>query len=88
MEMLENVESRVAGFVGFCRDQLEAIEHSVGSTQQRWTGDAADAYQSRHTDWLHRAAEAMELLDQVRTRLTTARKAYQGALDANTTMFG
>ncbi|MFD6161467.1 hypothetical protein ACFWF7_37795 [Nocardia sp. NPDC060256] len=29
LEMLENVETRMTAFVGFCRDQLDAIEQSV-----------------------------------------------------------
>lgn len=87
LDMLENVEQRLAGFVGFCRDQVSAIEALVNDTPTRWEGAAATAYLASHTDWLRRAGEAVAALDEVRARLTTAREAYQAVLDANTKMF-
>lgn len=87
LEMLENTERRLSGFVDFCRDQIRAIEDLVNATPSRWEGAAATAYQASHTDWVRRAGEVAQALDEVRRRLTTAREAYQGALDANTKMF-
>ncbi|MFI6310161.1 WXG100 family type VII secretion target [Nocardia fusca] len=85
LDMLENVQQRLSGFVGFCRDQVTAMEALVNDTPTRWEGAAA--YLAGHTDWLRRAGEAVTALDEVRARLTTAREAYQAALDANTKMF-
>ncbi|WP_405180762.1 WXG100 family type VII secretion target [Nocardia sp. NBC_01377] len=88
LEMLETTERRLEGFVGFARDQLLAAEKLIGSTPERWTGSAADAYRARHSDWAKQASTAIEALDQIRTRLTNARTAYQASLDANNQMFG
>ncbi|MEV0688198.1 WXG100 family type VII secretion target [Nocardia sp. NPDC050378] len=88
LEMLETVERRLEGFVGFAKDQLTTIESLVNSTPERWTGAAADAYFTRHTAWATKAAAAVEALDQIRTRLKNARTAYQASLDANNQMFG
>ncbi len=88
LEMLEAAERRLEGFVGFAKDQLVAVESLIGSTAERWTGSAADAYTARHSDWAKQAGTAIEALEQVRRRLTDARTAYQAALDANNQMFG
>lgn len=88
LEALENTERRLEGFVGFATDQLIAVEKLIGSTSDRWTGSAADAYITRHSDWAAKAKTAIEALDQIRVRLTNAREAYQAALDANNQMFG
>lgn len=77
----------MSSFVDFAKDQLDAATGVINSTPQRWAGVAADAYTSKHTEWVSRAATAIEALDQIRQRLTTARTAYQAALDANCRMF-
>ncbi|TLF96634.1 WXG100 family type VII secretion target [Nocardia cyriacigeorgica] len=86
--MLEDVERRLAGFVDFCRDQITAVDNLVKATPSSWSGEAADAYQARQADWVRRAGEVTQHLDEVRQRLTTAHEAYQGALNANLRMFG
>ncbi|WP_446221395.1 WXG100 family type VII secretion target [Nocardia sp. IBHARD005] len=88
LEMLENTERRLEGFVGFAEDQLVAAEKLITSTPDRWTGSAADAYLVRHSEWAKQAAIAIAALDDVRTRLTNARTAYQATVDANNQMFG
>ncbi len=87
LEMLENVERRLAGYVGFAEDQLRAVNGLIGSTSDRWKGTAADAYQVKHSGWVERAADGIEQLEQVRKRLADALEAYKAALDANTQMF-
>ncbi|MEU4416471.1 WXG100 family type VII secretion target [Nocardia salmonicida] len=87
MEMLENTERRLEGFVGFAQDQLAAVEKLINSTSDRWTGTAADAYVTKHSDWTKQATTALEALDGIRTRLSDARTAYQACIDANNQMF-
>ncbi|MGW4741729.1 WXG100 family type VII secretion target [Nocardia xishanensis] len=88
LEALENLERRLAGFVDFYRDQVDAIERIVGATSTQWRGVAADAYQSGQADWTGHAREVAQHLEEIRQRLATARAAYQGANDANGKMFG
>ncbi|MEU2256836.1 WXG100 family type VII secretion target [Nocardia xishanensis] len=88
LEALENLERRLAGFVDFYRDQVDAIDRIAGATSAQWRGAAADAYQAGQADWTGRAREVAQHLEEVRKRLETAHAAYRGADDANGKMFG
>ncbi|MCP2290040.1 WXG100 family type VII secretion target [Nocardia amikacinitolerans] len=87
LEALENLERRLAGFVDFYRDQVDAVDRIVGATSAQWRGAAADAYQTSQADWTGRAREVLRHLEEIRQRIATARAAYQGANEANGKMF-
>lgn len=85
---LENITSRVAGFVGFLADSLTGLEQRMAALHQTWSGDAAIAQADAFRQWAAGATDVAEGIDVMRQAALAARDRYTAAIEANRQMFG
>lgn len=87
LEELDATVVRLGAYVEYLEDKLGALDHRVASLRDSWTGDAAEAHRTAHTEWAAGAHQMREGVDSMRRVARTARDSYQSAVAANLRMF-
>ncbi|MFD4433486.1 WXG100 family type VII secretion target [Nocardia sp. NPDC058497] len=85
---LEQIVTRVTGFVGFLNDSLDGLQQRLTAVQQNWTGAAADAQAEAFRDWNVGATEVSEGIQLIRTAAQDAHDRYTAATQATLTILG
>ncbi|MFD4428680.1 WXG100 family type VII secretion target [Nocardia sp. NPDC058497] len=85
---LEQIVSRVTGFVGFLADSLDGLQQRIGAVQQNWSGAAADAQAEAFRGWHAGATDVADGIDTMRQAAQDAHDRYTAALAANLAMLG
>ncbi|MFC8383543.1 WXG100 family type VII secretion target [Nocardia sp. NPDC057272] len=85
---LEQIVTRVSGFVGFLTDSLDGLQQRINAVQQNWSGAAADAQAEAYREWHSGATDVAEGIETMRQAAQAAHDRYSAALAANLGMLG
>ncbi|MFE7717809.1 WXG100 family type VII secretion target [Nocardia rhizosphaerihabitans] len=85
---LEQIVTRVTGFVGFLNGSLDGLQQRLNAVQQNWTGAAADAHAEAFRDWHTGATDVAEGIDAMRQAVQDAHDRYTTAIATNLAMLG
>ncbi len=85
---LESIADRMSAFVTFLADSLAGLEQRIGTVQQSWTGEAADAQAAAFQKWLTGAGEVSEGIKDMKQAAAEAHSRYSSAAAANIAMLG
>ncbi|WP_054813987.1 WXG100 family type VII secretion target [Nocardia arizonensis] len=88
IDELDDLVSRVNGFIGFLTESLEGLNHRIAAVQQNWQGLAATAQEDAYREWATGAAEVVDGITEMRTAAVTARDSYVAAAEMNLRMSG
>ncbi|MEV0335856.1 WXG100 family type VII secretion target [Nocardia sp. NPDC050717] len=85
---LEQIITRVSGFVGFLSDSLDGLQQRIAAVQQNWSGAAADAQAQAYREWHSGATDVAEGIDAMRQAAQAAHDRYSAAVATNLAMLG
>ncbi|WP_253782639.1 WXG100 family type VII secretion target [Nocardia amikacinitolerans] len=85
---LEEITSRLDGFVGFLSDSLSGLQQRIDQVQQNWHGVAADAQAEAFRQWMTGATDVREGIAAMKQAAVDARDRYSSAAAANLRMLG
>jgi WXG100 family type VII secretion target len=85
---LEMTIADIARLDALLEAKLADVDARVRQLQPVWTGPAADAAHTAHTEWLAGAAEMRTALVALRAAAADAEGRYQAALTANQSNWG
>ncbi|GAA5068426.1 WXG100 family type VII secretion target [Nocardia callitridis] len=85
---LEQITTRVDGFVGFLSDSLSGLQQRIDAVQQNWNGAAADAQSDAFRQWMTGATEVAEGIAAMKQAAIAAHDRYSSAAQANLRMLG
>ncbi|MGW4535391.1 WXG100 family type VII secretion target [Nocardia sp. NPDC004340] len=85
---LEEIQDRIAGFVGFLSDSLTGLQQRISSVQQNWTGPAADTQAAAFRKWIAGAAEVSDGIGEMKLAAAEAHAHYTRAATTNRAMLG
>lgn len=88
LDDLDQLVTRVSGFVGFLNESLDGLKQRIASVQQTWHGQAADAQDAAFREWHLGATEVAEGIDAMRESVRAAHTRYTAAIEANRRMLG
>ncbi|MFC4127243.1 WXG100 family type VII secretion target [Nocardia rhizosphaerae] len=88
LEELEQIVTRVAGFIGFLNDSLDGLQQRMSAVQQNWTGAAADAQAAAFREWHTGATDVADGIEIMRQVVQDAHDRYNAAIAANLAMLG
>ncbi|MGS2809921.1 WXG100 family type VII secretion target [Nocardia sp. MW-W600-9] len=88
LEELEQIVTRVAGFIGFLNDSLDGLQQRMSAVQQNWTGAAADAQAVAFREWHTGATDVADGIEIMRQVVQDAHDRYNAAIAANLAMLG
>ncbi|WP_405163892.1 WXG100 family type VII secretion target [Nocardia sp. NBC_01499] len=84
---LDTVTAKVAALNAFVSDSLTELDQRIATMQSTWTGAAADAHATAHSEWVA-AARMTEGLEKMRAAAAAAHASYQNGTAANRAMLG
>ncbi|MEV0852657.1 WXG100 family type VII secretion target [Nocardia fluminea] len=85
---LEQISSRLNGFIGFLSDSLSGLQQQNDQAQQNWNGTAADAQAEAFRQWMIGAADVREGIATMKQAAVDAHERYSAAAAANLRMLG
>ncbi|GAA5088338.1 WXG100 family type VII secretion target [Nocardia iowensis] len=88
LAQLEAVTAKVASLAGFVNESLREVDERMAAVQATWTGAAADAHATAHTEWTTAAAKIADGLAKMQAAATAARRSYEQGSAANIAMLG
>ncbi|WP_433663192.1 WXG100 family type VII secretion target [Nocardia sp. CA-128927] len=88
LDELDDINARVAGFVGFLNESLTGLTQRTAALQSSWTGPSATAASQAFTDWLSGAHEVAAGIEAMRAAAVAAHDRYNAAVAANLDMLG
>lgn len=75
-------------YLARCESSLNRVESLIGQVSQSWDGAAAQAYESRHWDWVQAAHDMRTALADFTAWSTQAEDAYRTVMAMNQRMAG
>ncbi|MFD3460980.1 WXG100 family type VII secretion target [Nocardia fluminea] len=88
LDEIDQLVTRVSGFVGFLSESLDGLNQRIASVQQTWHGQAADAQDAAFREWHLGATEVAEGISSMREAVQAAHNRYTAAIEANLNMLG
>lgn len=87
---LDQLEADVKRWVTLAAESLATVEKVISelSDSTVWSGEANDAYQARHRDWLEKLKELRENASDMASWAHTASQAYRKVIATNIAMLG
>ncbi|MET7770011.1 WXG100 family type VII secretion target [Nocardia sp. NPDC005366] len=85
---LDDITTRVAGFVGFLEDSLDGIQQRITAVQAGWGGTSATAANDAFARWLTGARDVAEGIHAMRAASSAAHERYTAAVATNLEMLG
>lgn len=86
-EALQKAEADFKQVLHAFEDALTELDHKVRASLARWEGDARDAYQVVHDEWVASARDMHAALADLHKTLGVAHGNYRSALQANLRMW-
>ena len=87
LDELDDVISRMTRFQGLLDRQLAHLDTTVEHLHLSWTGVAATAQKTAHSEWTSGARDMHEGLGQMIAAARLAHELYRAAVTANQTMW-
>lgn len=87
LDQLDTMIGRLGDYEAILEQRLTELDARVRALQSRWTGQAANAQQQAHDEWLAGAQRMREALAGLRSAASTAHANYNSALTANNQMW-
>ncbi|WP_063130276.1 WXG100 family type VII secretion target [Nocardia fusca] len=85
---LEAAATRLGNLIGFVEDSLQQIDGRDATLRAGWSGDAATAYDTAHTEWVAGVQDMKDGLLRMQEAAKTAHTNYTNAVATNVYMLG
>ncbi|WP_280204438.1 WXG100 family type VII secretion target [Nocardia farcinica] len=85
---LDDITTRVAGFVGFLEDSLAGIQQRIAAVQAGWNGPSAIAANDAFARWLIGAQDVTDGIRDMQAAAVAAHQRYTAAVTTNLEMLG
>jgi WXG100 family type VII secretion target len=87
LDRLDDVTTRVGGLTTFIEESLIELEERITALQTNWSGQAADAHATAHSEWTAAAAKVRAALGEMQAA-AEAHQSYEQTSAANVAMLG
>ncbi len=88
VDALNELRSKMQAYLAHCESSLSRVESLIEQVSQSWDGAAAQAYESRHRDWVQAAHDMRIALADFTDWSTQAEDAYRTVMAMNLRMAG